>query len=88
MHAGAVGRVTQVIGAVVDVQFDKDLPPIFNALEVCCVVWITLQQYKSALGVQGTVSDARKFLGVSSLRAASTESIAVLPAEILRVLPV
>lgn len=33
-QAGAVGRVTQVIGAVVDVQFDKDLPPIFNALEV------------------------------------------------------
>lgn len=26
--------MTQVIGAVVDVQFDKDLPPIFNALEV------------------------------------------------------
>lgn len=35
VHAGSVGRVTQVIGAVVDVQFDKDLPPIFNALEVC-----------------------------------------------------
>ncbi|CAN0243032.1 unnamed protein product, partial [Laminaria digitata] len=34
VHAGSVGRVTQVIGAVVDVQFDKDLPPIFNALEV------------------------------------------------------
>lgn len=33
-QAGGVGRVTQVIGAVVDVQFDKDLPPIFNALEV------------------------------------------------------
>ena len=28
------GRVTQVIGAVVDVQFDGDLPPILNALEV------------------------------------------------------
>lgn len=33
-QAGSVGRVTQVIGAVVDVQFDTDLPPIFNALEV------------------------------------------------------
>ncbi|CAM9562624.1 unnamed protein product [Ascophyllum nodosum] len=33
-QAGSVGQVTQVIGAVVDVQFDKDLPPIFNALEV------------------------------------------------------
>jgi F-type H+-transporting ATPase subunit beta len=28
-----VGRVTQVIGAVVDVQFDSDLPPILSALE-------------------------------------------------------
>jgi F0F1-type ATP synthase beta subunit len=28
------GRVTQIIGAVVDVQFDTDLPPILNALEV------------------------------------------------------
>lgn len=37
-HAGsnvaATGRVTQVIGAVVDVQFDGELPPILNALEV------------------------------------------------------
>jgi ATP synthase F1 beta subunit len=37
-HASApaftVGRVTQVIGAVVDVQFDSELPPILNALEV------------------------------------------------------
>jgi F-type H+-transporting ATPase subunit beta len=29
-----IGRVTQVIGAVVDVQFDDVLPPILNALEV------------------------------------------------------
>src|SRR2546423_2390120 len=27
------GRVSQVIGAVVDVQFEGDLPPILNALE-------------------------------------------------------
>lgn len=27
------GKVTQVIGAVVDVQFDGDLPEILNALE-------------------------------------------------------
>src|SRR3954464_2538638 len=27
------GRITQVIGAVVDVQFDGDLPAILNALE-------------------------------------------------------
>jgi F-type H+/Na+-transporting ATPase subunit beta len=29
----AVGKITQVIGAVVDVQFEADLPPILNALE-------------------------------------------------------
>ncbi|KAG7298431.1 ATP synthase subunit beta-mitochondrial [Plutella xylostella] len=32
--AGATGQIIAVIGAVVDVQFDKDLPPILNALEV------------------------------------------------------
>ena len=31
--AGSVGRITQVLGAVVDVQFDDGLPPILNALE-------------------------------------------------------
>jgi F-type H+-transporting ATPase subunit beta len=34
LAGGGVGRVTQVIGAVVDVQFDGELPPILNALEV------------------------------------------------------
>jgi hypothetical protein len=31
---GAKGRVVSVIGAVVDVQFDEQLPPILNALHV------------------------------------------------------
>src|SRR5712692_5711651 len=31
--ANPVGRITQVIGAVVDVHFDDDLPAILNALE-------------------------------------------------------
>jgi F-type H+/Na+-transporting ATPase subunit beta len=31
--ASKVGRITQVIGAVIDVQFDDHLPPILNALE-------------------------------------------------------
>src|SRR5271155_2795416 len=31
--AHAVGRITQVIGPVVDVHFEGDLPPILNALE-------------------------------------------------------
>lgn len=29
-----MGKIAQVIGAVVDVQFDENLPPILNALEV------------------------------------------------------
>lgn len=32
--SGLTGRVAQVIGAVVDVQFDSELPAILNALEV------------------------------------------------------
>ena len=32
--AAATGKISQVIGAVVDVQFDGALPPILNALEV------------------------------------------------------
>ena len=31
--AQAVGKITQVIGAVVDVQFEDALPEILNALE-------------------------------------------------------
>ena len=30
----AHGKISQVIGAVVDVQFEGALPPILNALEV------------------------------------------------------
>ncbi|MBB5753499.1 F0F1 ATP synthase subunit beta [Prosthecomicrobium pneumaticum] len=32
-QAGVAGRVTQVIGAVVDVQFEENLPAILNSLE-------------------------------------------------------
>jgi F-type H+-transporting ATPase subunit beta len=32
MERNLVGRVTQVLGAVIDVRFDGDLPPILNAL--------------------------------------------------------
>src|SRR6056297_3921003 len=34
MAKNAVGRITQVMGAVVDVQFDGDIPPILDALHV------------------------------------------------------
>ena len=30
----ATGKISQVIGAVVDVNFEGNLPPILNALEV------------------------------------------------------
>ena len=33
MNTNLVGRISQVIGAVIDVQFDGELPPILNALE-------------------------------------------------------
>merc|ERR1711970_1662747 len=33
-EAANVGRITTVIGAVVDVQFDGELPQILNSLEV------------------------------------------------------
>src|SRR5690606_12434103 len=32
--ANATGRVVQVIGPVVDVEFDENLPEIYNALEI------------------------------------------------------
>ena len=34
MATKAVGKVSQIIGAVVDVEFDGSLPAIQNALEV------------------------------------------------------
>ena len=34
MAKNAVGKVSQVIGAVVDVEFDGAIPDILNALEV------------------------------------------------------
>ena len=34
MAKNVVGKVTQVLGAVVDVQFDGELPAILNALTV------------------------------------------------------
>ena len=34
MSKNIVGKITQVTGAVVDVQFEGDLPPILNALHL------------------------------------------------------
>ena len=34
MASANVGRVVQVIGPVVDVEFDEDIPPIYQALHI------------------------------------------------------
>ena len=34
MAQANTGRVVQVIGPVVDVEFDKDVPPIYKALHI------------------------------------------------------
>ena len=34
MAQANVGRVVQVIGPVVDVEFDQDIPPIYQALHI------------------------------------------------------
>ncbi|CAM9428665.1 unnamed protein product [Ectocarpus sp. 6 AP-2014] len=62
-QAGSVGRVTQVIGAVVDVQFDKDLPPIFNALEV-----------NVADGASRLVLEVAQHLGENTVRTIAMEA--------------
>ncbi len=50
------GKVTQVIGVVVDVQFDQELPPIYNALE------ISLEKGKKL------VLEVQQHLGANSVR--------------------
>jgi len=54
---GSTGKVTQVIGAVVDVQFDDALPPILNALEV-----------KVAAGNPRLVLEVAQHLGENTVR--------------------
>jgi hypothetical protein len=62
---GAKGRVVSVIGAVVDVQFDEQLPPILNALQV------DGRQPKLILEVAqhlGLTRNIRFFIGVVLIR--------------------
>jgi len=49
-----IGKITQVIGPVVDVEFDKDLPAIYDALEVKNAADETV-----TLEVQGHTGDSR-----------------------------
>jgi len=57
------GFITQVIGAVVDVQFDGALPPILNALEV-----------KVAPGSPRIVLEVAQHLGENTVRTISMEA--------------
>lgn len=57
------GSVTQVIGAVVDVQFDGPLPPILNALEV-----------KVAPGAPRLVLEVAQHLGENTVRTIAMEA--------------
>merc|ERR1712166_1257130 len=45
----ARGRVTQVIGAVVDVQFDGELPPILNSLRLRTTMSVSSSRLLSIL---------------------------------------
>ena len=59
----STGRVTQVIGAVVDVQFDEKLPKILNALEV-----------DVADGAERLVLEVAQHLGENTVRTIAMES--------------
>eukprot|EP00816_Leptocylindrus_hargravesii_P010016 CAMPEP_0196812270 /NCGR_PEP_ID=MMETSP1362-20130617/23907_1 /TAXON_ID=163516 /ORGANISM="Leptocylindrus danicus, Strain CCMP1856" /LENGTH=496 /DNA_ID=CAMNT_0042187831 /DNA_START=34 /DNA_END=1524 /DNA_ORIENTATION=- len=59
----STGRVTQVIGAVVDVQFDEKLPKILNALEV-----------DVAEGGERLVLEVAQHLGENTVRTIAMES--------------
>jgi len=49
-YTGKPGRISQVIGAVVDVQFDDHLPPILNSLEVIGAETRTVLEVAQHLG--------------------------------------
>jgi len=61
LNTNNVGRVTQIIGAVVDVQFDSDLPPILSALE-------------TKIGDVRVVLEVAQHLGENTVRTISMES--------------
>ena len=58
----AKGKISAVIGAVVDVQFEGDLPPILNALEV------------EDVGDRRLVLEVAQHLGGSNIRAIALDS--------------
>lgn len=62
-RAPSVGKITQIIGAVVDVQFEDNLPPILNALEV-----------EVASGAERIVLEVAQHLGENTVRTIAMES--------------
>src|ERR1041384_4583239 len=67
--AVATGKITQVIGAVVDVQFDEHLPAILNALET------HNEGLKSPANPQGRlVLEVAQHLGESTVRTIAMDS--------------
>ncbi len=61
MNGNTTGRVTQVLGAVVDVHFDGDLPPILNALH-------------TANNEQTLVLEVAQHLGESTVRCVAMDT--------------
>lgn len=61
-QGGSIGRITQIIGAVVDVQFQDNLPPILNALEV-----------KTEEGSERLVLEVAQHLGENTVRTIAME---------------
>ena len=65
--ANAKGRLTQVIGAVVDVEFDGDLPAILNALETTNIDAKTGKQFR-------LVFEVAQHLGENAVRAIAMDT--------------
>ncbi|CDJ32122.1 ATP synthase beta chain, putative [Eimeria mitis] len=61
---GATGRISQVIGAVVDVEFDGPLPPILNSLEVV----LQQQQQQQEQQQERLVLEVAQHLGENVVR--------------------
>src|SRR5258708_7974875 len=77
---GVVGRITQVTGAVVDVQFDGHLPAILNALETKnggSRLVLEVAQHLGENTVRTVARDSTEGLGGGQEVAAAAEPITV-----------
>jgi F-type H+-transporting ATPase subunit beta len=63
--AGSKGRIVAVIGAVVDVQFDENLPPILNSLQVTGRKPKLILEVSQHLGKLCFIKSLKNNLGVS-----------------------